>query len=222
MDKFKGVIQLMSNDSLDDLIKAMLDANQKNKAQKDQSKEEQKSREDERKALLQAIKYQKEHLINRLNNVVEKFNQQTVPNEKITVSQKDIAEGRAIYQTVLYTLPNKLKGINLVFFSLDPALNLTYANHGFVPLGAYLKGQIIKFLWCRDNGNDRLGKWISCKIPTSELHPTDIRSYEEEYRFTEKMLRSLEGPITNTALTVQYEDDVPREFARVLLAAMQS
>ena len=90
----------MSNDSMDDLIKAMLTANQKNKAVVDQKQQEQKAQEEEKRKLLQAIKYQREHLINLLNAVIDKFNQQSMLGEKIVVTQQDITENRPD-QTVL-------------------------------------------------------------------------------------------------------------------------
>src|SRR5687768_3242341 len=100
-------MQLMSNDSLDDMIKAMLEINKKSKAQAEQKQQEEKAREEEKLRLLQTIKYQKEHLVNLLNAVIEKFNQQSLPGEKIIVTPQEITEGSTMYQTVSYTLPDK-------------------------------------------------------------------------------------------------------------------
>lgn len=209
----------MSHDSLDDLIKAMLEASQKTKLDAEQKLQEQKAREEEQLKLAQAIKYQKEHLVNLLNVVVEKFNQQSAPGEKIIVTPQDVTEGSTIYQTVVYTLPNKSKSIALVFSHLEPALNLV---HGLVPLGAYLKGYRSKFLWCRTNHNDRLGKWLACEPLLSDVDSNDVTNYEEEHRFNEKILRSLEVPSVNGIATANYREDVRKEFAQVLLQAMRS
>lgn len=211
----------MSNDSIDDLIKAMLTANQKNKAVVDQKQQEQKAQEEEKRKLLQAIKYQREHLINLLNAVIDKFNQQSMPGEKIVVTQQDITENRP-HQTVLYTLPNKLTIITLVIFTLEPSLNLTHENHGFIPLGAYLRGYSSHFLWCHVNNNDRLGKWIAYRRSTSNLNASDLKTYDEEYHLNEKSLRALENPQNSASISGHYEDDVRKEFARVLLKAMQA
>jgi len=210
----------MSNESLDDLIKAMLEASQRTKVQEEQRLQEEKTREEEQLKLLQAIKYQKEHLVNLLNAVVEKFNQRSAPTDKITVAPQEITEGSTVYQTVLYTLPNNSKGIILIFFNLDPALNLSHDKHGFAPLGAYLKGTNSKFLWCRANNNDRLGKWIGCRIATPRFNPADAKTYDDEHSLNEHALRSLELPSTST--TIHYENDVRREFAQVLLQAMRA
>lgn len=209
----------MSNESLDDLIKAMLEASQKTKVEAEQKLQEEKAREEERLKLLQAIKYQKEHLVNLLNAVVEKFNQQSAPTDKITVTPQEITAGSTVYQTVLYTLPNNPQSIILVFFNLEPALNLSHDNHGFAPLGAYLKGGSSKFLWCRANNNDRLGTWIGCRVSTPRFNPTDVKTYDDEHSLNEHVLRSLEVPGSGT--TIRYENDVRREFAQVLLQAMR-
>jgi len=203
----------MHDEPLDEFLKAMLEANQKNKAKAERQIQEEKVREENKRKPYMLIKQQTERLVNLLGTIIQQFNQHSTSDQRIKMTEQDITEDKAIYHIVRYEAPYK-KSLVLVFLTLYPALDLTHENQGFVSLATYSAKHNIYFLWSRLNDNDLLGEWIACwvKIPSDEgKDQTPLSVYNPE---SETVLRSL------SSHTVRYETNIRKAFSQLMVEVM--
>lgn len=210
----------MDDNSTDEMVTAMLDANQKREAERERQQQEKEKHEAERQHLQQVTSEQIDQLVKTLGTVIDEFNQRSSSGQ-ISASRQG--------NRIRYSLPFQQTGITLEFFTVTPPLNLSRKNLGFVPVAGYLKG--VKdtgrnFLWCRENKEDWQGKWIACRVSTRAAlrQKPDRKPFGIVYGFeNEKDLREIETSISMMHVyEVDFEEDVRKEFTQILLEAMKT